>query len=115
MRLPASLNCSDITIMDALLLSVIMICLTGTVSACSCPPAPAPTGAEPTVRLPSLQANNVLFVGLVEEVYPEDLSTYKDRWRKIYHEDLSEDKPPTADRMRTFILEFWPKLFSPSE
>jgi len=87
------------------------------VAACSCaPPVPAPSGTPPVLRMPSMQEeHSAVFVGIVEDVYPRTLSVYKARWRQIFHEELSEDRPPTLERLRRFVLQFWPNLFSPSE
>ena len=59
--------------------------------------------------------NSAVFVGIVEDVYPRNLSAYKKRWRRVFHEKLSEDHPPDPERMRTFVLQLWPGLFSRSE
>jgi hypothetical protein len=68
------------------------------------------------VRIPSLRdKNSAVFVGVVEEVYPSGLVDYKTRWLQMYHEKLSEDQLPTVERLRSFVLQFWPKLYSTSE
>ena len=86
-------------------------------AACSCPPPPPPPiGTQPAVRVPSLRdKGSAVFLGVVEDVYPRALADYEVRWRQIYREDLSADKPPSVARMGSFVLRFWPKLFSPSE
>ena len=53
-----------------------------------------------------------VFVATVKEVFPRGLSEYESRWQRIYHEKPSEDRPPSAERMRDFVLELWPRLFS---
>src|SRR2546429_110446 len=89
----------------------------GVAVGCSCAPPPPPSpGTQPAVRIPSLVGkDSAVFVGVVKEVYPRTLSEYKKRWRQIYHEKLSEDMPPSLEQVRSFVLQFWPKLFSPSE
>lgn len=86
------------------------------VAACVCPPPPPPAGIQPVVRVPSLRGeHSAVFVGVVAEVYPRSLAEYRTRWRQIYREDLSEDRSPSVEQMRDFMLQFWPNLFSPSE
>ena len=46
---------------------------------------------------------------------PKSLADYEILWRKMYREDLSEDRPPSVQRMRTFMLHFWRDTFSPAE
>ena len=64
-------------------------------AACSCPPQPLPPlGTAPTLRLPYLEGkNSAVFLGVVENVSPKSTSDYKTRWRQMYSEDLSEDRP----------------------
>jgi hypothetical protein len=85
--------------------------------ACSCaPPPPPPAGTQPAIRFPSLRGKGTaVFVGVVEDVYPEDISDYQARWRQIYGEDLSEDSPPSLAQLRGFALWLWSELFSRSE
>jgi hypothetical protein len=87
--------------------------LTGSAAACSCPP-PQP-GTQPALRVPSLDGDSAVFVGVVEEVYPKDLPAYKAHWRQMYHEDLSEDRPPSVEQLRSFLLQIWAKIYSPAE
>lgn len=86
-------------------------------TACSCAPPPPPSvGTKPGIQIPSLQGkSSAVFVGVVEDVFPKALSDYQVRWRQVYGEDLSEDRLPSVARLRAFVLQFWPKLFSPSE
>jgi hypothetical protein len=86
-------------------------------AACSCPPQPPPPpGTAPALRLPDLEGKaSAIFLGAVEYVSPKSMSDYKIRWRNMYGEDLSEDKPTSIQRMRDFILHLWPGTFSPSE
>ena len=86
-------------------------------AACSCvPPPPPPPGAQPALRIPSLKGKDVaVFVGAVEEVFPKDLLEYESRWQNVYHEKLSKDRPPSVERMRGFVLQLWPRLFSSVE
>lgn len=84
---------------------------------CSCaPPPPPPAGAEPSLPIPPLEGNDVaVFVGVVEEVFPKDISQYEARWEQLYHERLSDDRRSPVERLRSFILQLWPRLFSPLE
>ena len=83
-------------------------------AACSCaPPLPPRPGTQPALRVPSLKGNDAaVFVAAVQNVYPKDFSDYEQRWRNKYHGGLSEDAPPPVDRLRTFILQLWPSVFS---
>lgn len=85
--------------------------------ACSCPPLPPPPpGTASALRLPHLEGkDSAVFPGVVEEVSPKSTTDYKIRWRQMYGEDLSEDKPPSIQRMRDFIMHFFPETFSPAE
>ncbi len=56
-----------------------------------------------------------MILGVVEDVYPKSMSEIKIRWHQRYGEDLSEDKPPTVERMREFSLYFWGDAFSAAE
>jgi hypothetical protein len=33
----------------------------------------------------------------------------------MYNQDFSENRPPSLDQVRSFVLQLWPKLFSPAE
>jgi hypothetical protein len=71
---------------------------------------------QPALRTPSLKGKDVaVFVAAVEEVFPKNLSEYESRWWKVYHQKLSEHQPPSVERMRDFVLQMWPRLFSPVE
>jgi hypothetical protein len=48
-------------------------------------------------------------------VSPKDFAEYELRWRNKYHETLSEETAPSVERLRSFILQLWPSLFSPRE
>jgi hypothetical protein len=86
-------------------------------TACQCAPQPPlPPGTAPALRLPYLEGkDSAVFLGAAESVYPQASSDYEILWRKMYHEDLSEDRPPSIQKMRTFMLHFWRGAFSPAE
>jgi hypothetical protein len=86
-------------------------------AACSCaPPPPLPPGMQPGPRIPILGKDKAVFVGRVDEIYPWTLSDYEAMWRRMYGEELWEnEKPPSVQKMREFVLQIWPKLFSPEE
>lgn len=105
-------------IMSLVVASVAMLtAFAPAVTACSCaPPPPPPPGTQPALRLPSLKGkNSAVFVGLVEEVFPGSLGDYERRWERMYGQPISEDRPPSVDRVRSFILQLWPGVFSPRE
>ena len=90
--------------------------LTGAAAACSCAaPPPEQQGTQPALRIPSFDGDSAVFVGAVEEVYPKNRSAYEAQWRQMYHENPSEDRPPSAERVRSFLLQFWGKIYSPAE
>src|SRR6266404_4771700 len=95
---------------------VVAICVaaigsTAIASACRCPSPPPPLpGTPPSLRLPSLDDNSAVFVGVVEDVYPKGFAAYEKRWRQIYHQDLAGDKTPSVNQFRQFVLKLWPDL-----
>ena len=85
--------------------------------ACSCVPTPPPPpGTVPALRLPHVEGkNSAVFLGVAEDVSPKSMSDYEIRWRQRYGEELSEDRPPSVERMRDFMLYLWHDTFSQAE
>ena len=93
--------------------------LAGHAAACKCAvPSPPPPGKQPAPRVPSLDGDVAVFVGLVEEIYPKNLKAYGRQWRRMYREDLPNEWISTessVEKLRDFILRLWAPIYSTEE
>jgi len=67
-------------------------------------------------KVPSLGGDGTaVFIAAVEDVHPKDFSEYERRWRKMYHEGLSEDTHPPVDRLRSSSSSCGPQSSRPEK